>query len=236
MELPAETCDALYIGLGKLRWPAYIGMLIWACVRFPLTVKKKIFLWVLFAASFLWGTEFCYLLGDLTKGVVPGNLGVAFMLFLMMVAAGSLVLKIPVRLSMDALIPAYVLGRGLIILGCLFAGCCHGFPASFGVYSRVAETITFPTVIIDSVVSCGIVIYLLVLARKKRWCGDGSVAAQGLLLFGALRILIDILRDNQKLVFLFTFEGLCGFIYMIVGALILLLNKQTSKEIHSNQI
>ena len=234
MNLPWETGDAIYSATGYLRWPAYVGILIWACIRFPLSKIQKVALCVIFAISHYWAIRVTFLVSSFSKGIVPGaNMGVSFLFFLMMVAAGALVCKIPVLLATDALIPAYVLGRGLAVTGCIFAGCCHGYPIAFGLYSRYAETITFPTVPIDCIISCGIVIAMIVLARKKQWSGDGSTTAIGLLLFGVLRVVIDVLRDSPKLIFPFTFEGLCGFVYLLIGAILLIwLHNKHKKEIN----
>jgi len=107
------------------------------------------------------------------------------------------------------------------ILGCLFYGCCHGYPCDFGVYSIRTDCITFPTVPLDSFCSAGITAYLIFLTRKLRYAGTGQVTAMGLLLFGILRIAIDILRDNSLQAYSLTFEGFCGMFYVLCGALLL---------------
>lgn len=222
MQLPSEVRSSLYGLLGNLQWPAYVGMLVFATVKYKLPAKHKIALWAAFVIARFWSSSLLPVLSRLTNRTIPGNnLGVAFGLFVIGVAAITYFSQTSVAFSLDAAVPAFILGRGLAISGCIFLGCCHGFPVLWGIYSGVTKTFTFPTVCLDSITSCCIVIYLVFLARKQNYVGNGTVAANGIILFGFLRIIVDILRDNRKLVFLFTAEGFCGIAYVVVGYLIL---------------
>lgn len=221
-EMPWEQGDILYSFFGKLQVVVYIGMLFWYCKNYQIEGKKKILIWIMFVIAYFWGNSFCPLLSNLTDGIVPRvNMGVSFLFFIWIIAAISYMLNFPVMLGLDMLIPIFILGRGIAIIGCVFAGCCHGFPTEWGVYSRVAETITFPTVLLDNICSCGISIYLFYLSKKMHYIGNGKVSAIGMVMFGSLRVIIDILRDNPKWIFKFTFEGFCGAFYILFGVLIL---------------
>lgn len=222
LQLPAETGNTLYGLLGNLQYLAFVGMLLLASVKYRISVKQKIIIWISFAAARLWAGNLIPTLSELTNGIIPKiNMGVVFAPFVLIVAAIAYCFHVSVLLSLDVTIPPFILGRGLAITGCIFTGCCHGFPLSWGIYSSEAKTTTFPTVILDIVMSCCIAIYLAVLARKQRYSGNGRVAAMGMILFGLLRILIDILRDNQKLFAMLTAEGLFGIVYLVAGCLLL---------------
>lgn len=222
MQLSLETRRELYGLLGNLQYPAFVGMLILASIKYRVPVKHKVILWVAFAVSSLWGGNMIPVLGRLTGGIVPApNMGIAFGIVMILLAAIVYSLRVPVLLSLDAAVPAYILGRGLAITGCIFYGCCYGHPVSWGIYSAVTETCVFPAVILDVAASCCIVIYLIVLAGKQDYTGNGAVAAIGMILFGVLRIIVDILRYNQKLVFLLTTEGFFGIAYVTAGCLLL---------------
>lgn len=212
----------MYNLLGNLQWPAFVGILLWATFRYKNPVKHKVVLWVAFAIARYWSGSMVPILSRITQKVIPGiNMGVAFGLFVLIVVAIVYCVRVPVLFSLDASIPAFVLGRGLAITGCIFSGCCHGLPVPWGIYSSIAETSTFPTVLLDIVLSCCIVVYLMLLSRKLKFSGNGFVAAQGMLLFGLLRILIDILRDNKKLIWMLTAEGLFGIAYVVAGILLI---------------
>lgn len=222
ISLTTETAEALYQGFGTLQYPAFIVMIVLHSIRYPVTKKEKIFLCVLFVFSLYWGNALCSIFSRITNGIVPGiNMGVAFLFFLLVIVSGAYMLNIPIFLSLDAIIPVYILGRGLAIIGCIFTGCCHGFSCDWGIYSRMAEVVTVPTVFIDCVVSCAIVVYLALIARKSHYAEHGRVTAIAMILFGALRLVIDILRDNHKLLLMLTFEGFCGILYIVAGAIIL---------------
>lgn len=220
--LTFEQGQELYSFFGNLRLPVSL-LVFWLHSRkYQLEIKQKIFLLILMEAAISWSGIFNPILNRLSNGIIPpANMGVAFLYFLVILAAGAYMLRIPILLTWEALIPAYVAGRGIAILGCVFYGCCHGFPSALGIYSQIAECITFPTVILDTLMSCLISAYIIWQGRKTNYLADGNLAGKSLILFGGLRLLVDILRDNQKLFLMITAEGICGLIYLVVGALIL---------------
>ena len=222
MQLSLETRQELYSLLGSLQYPAFVGMLLLASIKYRVPVKHKVILWVAFAVSCVWGANMTPVLKELTRGIIPSpNMGVAFGIVMLILTAIVYFLRVPILFSLDAAIQAFILGRGLAITGCIFFGCCRGYPVAWGIYSAVTETCVFPAVILDIVVSCGIVIYLILLAKKQNYSGNGTVAAMGMLLFGLLRVLIDVLRDNHKRFLLLTAEGLFGIAYIVAGILLL---------------
>jgi len=218
MELPAETGNMLYVIFGWLKWPAFLGVFLGHSLKYSLSIKHKLLLGGIFVIACFWGESFCPLLCSVTNGIFPSvNMGIAFLFFSIIIAIISYTLKVPVMVALDAVAPVYLLGRGVAIIGCIFYGCCHGFASSIGIYSSIAETITFPTVMIDVLLSCLIVLYLVFLAKKNRYYGDGRIFAMSMVLFGILRVVIDILRDNQKLFLMLTIEGFFGILYVIMG-------------------
>ena len=222
MQLSLETRRELYGLLGYLQYPAFVGMLLLASIKYRVPVKQKVILWAAFAVSSVWGGNLIPALGKLTHGMIPTpNMAIAFGFVMILLSAIVYFLRVPVLFSLDVAVPAYILGRGLAITGCIFFGCCYGHPAAWGIYSAVAETFVFPTVILDVAASCCIVIYLIVLAGKQNYSGNGTVAAMGTLLFGLLRVLVDVLRDNSKHFLLLTAEGLFGIAYIVAGVLLL---------------
>lgn len=221
-QLTFEEGIEIYNLLGNLKYFGFVGILLWASAKYPVSVKHKIALWITFVMAYFWGGEMVPVLHRVTAGIIPKiNMGVAFAFFVAVFAALVYFFHVPVLFSLDAAIPAFILGRGLAITGCVFAGCCHGFPMSWGIYSSTAMTLTFPTVPLDILASCGIVAYLIILTGKQKYSGNGIVAATGMILFGILRLLIDVLRDNHKLVLIFTAEGFFGIAYVLAGCLLL---------------
>lgn len=71
----------------------------------------------------------------------------------------------------------------------------------------------------DMVMSYIIVVYLMLAGKKQHV--SGMTAAKGMLLFGILRYVIDVLRDNEKLISMITVEGICGILYALAGLILL---------------
>jgi len=217
-----ETRQMLYSSTGNLQWIAYAVIFLWASLRYKVPVKHKIILCVAFVISNYWGGSMIPVLNKRTGGIIPTpNMGIAFALVMLVLAAIVYFLRTPVLFSLDVAVPAFILGRGLAITGCIFMGCCYSFHVSWGIYSGVAQAYLFPSVPLDILGSCCILGYLMLLPRKLKFSGDGTVAAAGMILFGILRLVIDLLRDNRTLIFLFSAEGLFGIAYVVGGYLLL---------------
>lgn len=227
--MPKESRFVLYGRFGTIMHVVMFAVLLLLMLR-RFQNKKNVFqLLFSFYVAFFAGNLACNVLGNLTHNIIPKiNLGVAFFFFLMVSTFLLWLLKAPVRQSLDIAVPVFILGRGIGIIGCLFPGCCHGFPAAWGIYSHNAGTPVVPTVLFDMLLSYVIVGYLL-LTRKKHLV-SGTLAAKGILLFGVLRYVIDVLRDNNKLFIMVTVEGLCGIIYVLVGLILIyvITNKDTA--------
>lgn len=59
--------------------------------------------------------------------------------------------------------------------GCTFTGCCYGIPCAWGVYSAEAGGNTFPVCWVESLLSLGILIFLLVrVFRRGPWPYEGE--------------------------------------------------------------
>ena len=103
----------------------------------------------------------------------------------------------------DLVVPGLALAQGIGRIGCLFAGCCYGretnawYVITFS-HSDIAPNGVklIPTQIISSVgdfIICGL---LLFYASKKPQ--TGRVAAAYLLLYGAGRFAVEILRNDYR--------------------------------------
>lgn len=230
-EMPKETRLVLYGRFGTIMHVVMFAVLLLLMLR-RFQNKKNVFrLLFSFYVAFYAGNMACNVLGNLTHNLIPKiNLGVAFFFFLLVSTFLLWLLKAPVRQSLDIAVPVFILGRGVGIIGCLFPGCCHGFPAAWGIYSNHAGTTVVPTVLFDILLSFVIVVYLLL--SKKKLLTPGAIAARGILLFGVLRYVVDVLRDNNKLFLMVTTEGICGMIYVLIGLFLLYLIENNKLQEH----
>lgn len=83
--------------------------------------------------------------------------------------------------------------------GCIFTGCCYGYPCDWGVYSNVVGGYVFPVVFVESLMSLGILVFLLVRVCRKGYQPDGKTMPWMLLLYGVGRFFTEFLRDNEKI-------------------------------------
>ena len=76
----------------------------------------------------------------------------------------TLLLKDPFGKVADFIAPLIAVFHGVTHLGCIFPGCCHGYPAAWGLYSNDAGTVCFPIQPIEAVSSLLVAAVLLVAA------------------------------------------------------------------------
>lgn len=143
----------------------------------------------------------------------------------------------------------HVVGRS----GCTFAGCCRGIDCSWGIYSKYADGNTFPVCWLESLLSLGILIFLLVrmlrrgvmpdderprkrLAqwyyRNRHLPDNGRALPYMLLLYGGGRFFTEFLRYHPEEDILFGFLpefSVHALLMVLVGALALYLNLRRTK-------
>lgn len=230
LELSPPVRNTLYSAFGYGMYAAFVAIFLWSVKKRGITRKPAILILVSFVLAFLLGQQITVVLKNVTGGLIPDrNLGVAMLTFLPVFCILLLLFRLPVTTGLDAAIPMYIGGRGFCIIGCIFPGCCHGAAAEWGLFSHSAKYNTVPCPLIDSLVSLLIVGFLM--GRKKGRTGEGFTAAYGLIAFGILRYVIDLLRDNDKILNLVTSEGIFGFLYVCIGLVMLYLLQHRSKEV-----
>ena len=97
MQMSPDVGGSLYNMLGFLQYPAFIGMLLLASVKYRMPTKHKIVIWMAFAIALFWGSSLVPVLSRLTAGIIPGiNMGVGFAFVMLILAALVYFLNVPV--------------------------------------------------------------------------------------------------------------------------------------------
>ena len=109
----------------------------------------------------------------------------------------AFVFKVPLWKLADFFSPVGAIVAGVSHLGCIFSGCCHGYPSAWGIYSNVAGTVCFPIQPIESITNISIGILLLFMA--KRGIQKKRLYIWFMILFGATRFIWEFFRDNDKI-------------------------------------
>ena len=127
-------------------------------------------------------------------------------------------LKLDYFKCLDFVSPCLCINHGIAHFGCIFAGCCHGYPSSWGIYSRDVGRVCFPNQPIEALIALGIAAFIWQRERKKGYGEgvDGLSFPIMLMLFGYSRFFLEFLRDNQKL-----FLGISGLaLHALLNAVI----------------
>ncbi len=108
-------------------------------------------------------------------------------------------LKIEWHRMCDFLAPCGSLAQGINKIGCMFAGCCHGYPWKYGIYCPDTGGRAFPCQPVESIIYLTIVVLVVLYAKRKKYVPGGSSFALMLILFGTSRFLLEFARDEAKL-------------------------------------
>ena len=97
----------------------------------------------------------------------------------------------------DFIAPLIAIFHGVTHLGCIFPGCCHGYPSEWGLYSNEAGAVCFPSQPIEAVSS--LLVAAVLLAMLKKGIERGKLYAWYLVFFGGTRFVWEFFRDNEKI-------------------------------------
>lgn len=86
----------------------------------------------------------------------------------------------------------HTLGRS----GCVFGGCCYGFPCEWGIFSRQTGANQFPVCIVESLFTLAILVFVMVRICRKGYTPDGKNLPYFLLLYGTCRFFSEMARES----------------------------------------
>ena len=93
-----------------------------------------------------------------------------------------------------------LLVHGVSHFGCIFAGCCDGYPHVWGIYNPLYKDIRFPIQPIEALTAVAIVVFLFLRAKRRNYVPDGFEYPLMLVLFGSTRFIFEFFRDNTKMI------------------------------------
>lgn len=137
----------------------------------------------------------------------------------------SKIFKINYNTLLAFVAPLPCLVQGISHFGCAFAGCCHGFPNSWGIYNIYEEKVLFPIQFIEAIVAL-IIFAIIVIYNHKKGVNNGLSFAIMLMLFGGTRFLLEFLRDNEKLILNISSLAFHALFMHIVGIIMYIILKR----------
>ena len=195
----SALADGFYNGFLVLGLLSALCFGIWYRKKYSLSFRQAVALTVTVLALIMGWTVIHFLLetgftGAGTKSVVRA---VPYLMLIIWPVAA--LLKIKWKTACDFLAPSVCLYIGIVQFGCVFTGCCQGYPSRWGIYNHHYDGLAFPVQIAEGLLVLGL--FLLLLRRNKKCCysSDGKTMPVMLLLFGIMRFLCEFARNNEKL-------------------------------------
>ena len=141
----------------------------------------------------------------------------AYIYIPLIVFAISKLLKIPFGKAIDFIAPGIMLQKTIVTLGCIFTGCCDGYPFPIGIWDPYSQRIQFPVQYLESILCFVIACFLLYYEKKRGYPGDGKAYGWMLVLFGTVWLSMDLMKNNTKLFFEISSLGFHSLFMMFEG-------------------
>lgn len=129
-------------------------------------------------------------------------------------------LKINYRKTMNliAVIPCII--HCVSHIGCIFEGCCYGYPFEYGIWNPALHQYLFPIQIVESLVALAIIVFLVFYNKNNEYSDKAKAYPIMLMLFGSTRFFLEFLRDNHKLFWGISDLAIHAFVMFVVGLLL----------------
>lgn len=215
----------LFFVLGLVGLSIY---LLSVCKKYDISrIKAVIFIALVYSSTLVW--MFFLFWADTGFTAFGGNNIVRVFWWLgVFVFPVSKLLKLDYFKCLDFVSPCLCINHGIAHLGCIFAGCCNGYPCSWGVYNPVLNDRRFPIQPIEALVAIGIAVYIAYRENKKGYGKgvDGLSFPLMLMIFGYSRFIIEFFRDNEKLFWGISSLALHALLNAAIGTLVYILIKK----------
>ena len=136
----------------------------------------------------------------------------------------AIILKIPAGAMLDLCAPAECIMLALMKLRCLYWGCCAGRV----MFTLQDVPIRFPSQIVELVTIVCVMMALLQFIKKSRYIDQ--IYAWYLILYGATRFVLNLLRDTKPFVWILPAGNFWSLISITIGILVLCLWKWYGKD------
>ena len=229
----ALMCAAILFYIWRQRMNPFIGIVIGYLAKYFLVYAQHLMTW--YRRDFAWDNYFG-----------TANIGYAFVLLPLFCWLCDKTFNIKDGTSGELVAISTMAWHWVGRSGCTFSGCCYGIPCDWGIYSNYPDANTFPVCWVESLVSLGILIFLLIrLFRRGHWPyeskgksrvmqwylskrrqpDDGRALPYMLLFYGTGRFFTEFLRYHPAEDILFGFLpefSVHALLMALVGGLLLL--------------
>lgn len=121
--------------------------------------------------------------------------------------------------------------QGIAMMGCIFMGCCRGYPSDVGLYSIRWDYYYFPIQQIISIIDLVIFALLIIRAKKHNFVPDALQYPIMLTIVGVTRFVCEFFRDNTKIFMgVFSAHAFHALFMAIVGVVAIIVIKYREKK------
>ena len=130
------------------------------------------------------------------------------------------ILKISWLKMCDFIAPCVCLTHGISHIGCIFVGCCEGYPSGFGLYNYRYGDPLFPVQLFESLTALVIFVALVYWNKKSNYNTHGKSFPIMLILFGSTRFMWEFARNNEKILLGCSSLAFHALFMVIVGGIV----------------
>ena len=127
------------------------------------------------------------------------------------------ILKIDIRDMLNFVAPLPCAVHGISHYGCIFEGCCYGYPVSWGIWNPTTLDYRFPIQPIEATVAVLVIVVTVLYTKKKNYSRMANAYPVMLVLFGSTRFFLEFARDNEKLFWNISALAIHAFVMFVVG-------------------
>lgn len=223
---------ALYMGIQILAFFVQFLSLIFYRKAYGFSLKKAVLTYVV-TYPFLFFS--IYLITWIENGFInwgANNIVRAYMWAPLLLIPFAKLLRIPYGKICDFFAPSFALAFAVGHIGCIFDGCCYGYPSTWGIYNPMLHQTLFPIQLIECLGAFLVWGFLLLYAKKKNYECRGKVLAMFLILFGGGRFICEFFRYNDKLFWNISELAIWAFLALITGIIMMIIVSRPPKENH----
>ena len=172
---------------------------IWFCKKYEIS-KRKAVITTLIAYPIVYVLIYvlCWAESGF-KNFGGNNIVRGFVYIPLVVYPVAKLLKIEWKRICDFVAPCVCVCQGVSHIGCIFTGCCEGYPSNWGIYHHRFNALLFPVQLFEAATALIIVGFLVFRANKLHYKTDGLSYPIMLILFGSTRFLWEFARNNEKI-------------------------------------
>lgn len=195
------------MGLSNIVYYVFQGLGIMAAFLYGIQYRKKyglsvrktvILLSVIFVAVYIW-TFAHFLIETGFTGIGTTSIYRALPYLLLIAWPVSALVKVKWETICDFMAPLMSLSVGISLFGCAFAGCCEGYPSTWGIYNVRYGGFAFPVQIFEAMTLLIIFVFLLWRNKQHKYNSNGKSYPIMLMLFGSTRFLWEFARNTEKI-------------------------------------